>query len=91
MSFWTSDKGLSMRIDMLSDGIEWGIFNNAVKTIAKSMGVKQFIIAGGDDFPNICEYCEKYVDRIYKYGWFMPILPAHPHCHHFIDILIEES
>jgi len=91
LSFWETPEGLNERLDFILEGIRFGVFSNALKTIARSMGVKQFVVAGGDDYPNICEYCEMYVNKIYEYGMFMPILPKHPHCHHYIDIYMGQS
>lgn len=89
VEFWSSERGINLRLEMLGSEVTWGHFNNAVVAIASSVGIKKFVLAGPDGGP-ICAYCSKYVGNIYRAGQFMPSIPAHPFCRHWWDLYLEE-
>lgn len=83
--FWGTEEGLLKRIDLLSDQIQLGSFNNAVKVYATAVGVTDFRVSGTIQ-RNSCEWCIEHVGRVYHLGMFTPNLPRHPNCPHFFDI-----
>ena len=83
--YWSTMGGVAMRLEMLGNQIEYGTFNGAVKIVASSIGVFDFMMVG-EITPTSCEWCEQHVGRIYRLGQFMPNLPKHPHCAHWWDI-----
>ena len=84
--YWQSADGVLDRFSMLAEDVQLATFNGAVKIVATSFGVTDFIIRG-DLRPSSCEWCINHIGAIYHRGWFMPVLPRHPGCPHFYDIL----
>ena len=84
--YWLSPAGIEERLVMLADTVKWSTFNNALKVYGTAVGVTDWKIAGGLK-PGSCEWCKDHVGRIYHRGQFLPILPKHLGCPHFLDPL----
>lgn len=86
--FWTSDKGLLLRLDDLAESITWETVNNSLRILASEAGIKNFewVTEIG---PTTCDYCDAQSGRRYRVGQFMPRLPAHVSCRCHWDILTE--
>jgi hypothetical protein len=88
--YWGTPQGLRLRLEYLSEDLEWGVFNNAVQIEASSLGIMDFVMSGGL-IPTSCTWCEEHVDRVYRRGQFMPRLPKHPNCLHYWDVVIGKG
>lgn len=89
--YWSSEDGITKRLEMLGETLVMDFFNNAVQVQASAFGINDYKMVGpGADDPKICPYCAQYVGRTYRLGQFMPHLPAHIHCRHFWDIHIRD-
>lgn len=88
--YWSTEKGIAVRLEMLGHEVHWGYFNNAVKVFASEIGIKKFKMVGEITVTS-CAYCEHYVGHVYRLGQFMPDLPAHVFCKHWWDLFIEAS
>lgn len=84
--FWQSEAGILERLGLLSDQVQLGTYNNAVKVFATSVGATDLRISG-DITKNTCGWCAMHVGMVYHRGQFSPILPKHPNCVHFYEIL----
>jgi len=87
--YWSSESGITIRLEMLSHNITWGYFNNAVKVSASTFGIKYLKFVG--PVVGACPYCEPRVGRTYRLGQFMPDLPAHPWCRHWWDLFFPSG
>lgn len=85
VDFWNTEDGLIERIGLLSDQIQLGTYNNAVKVYATSVGATDFTISG-DLTKNSCNWCIMHVGQTYHRGQFMPELPKHPRCPHYYEV-----
>jgi len=87
--YWSSSDGIFFRLDMLTDAVETETFNEAVKVVGNTLGIKKFRVAGPLDF-KMCYWCADHLDKVYTSGQFMPQLPKHPHCRHYWDVMLSE-
>jgi hypothetical protein len=85
--YWSSEDGILIRLEMLGEAVVYGTYNHAVQISANAFGITHLQIAGPAGGP-ICDWCEEYLDRLYRVGQFMPELPHHPRCRHFWDVYI---
>jgi len=90
--FWSSEEGITIRLQDLSHDFTFKVFNGAIRGYAKDAGFKKFRwitsinnIARGVS----CSYCKAQNGREYKSGQFLPKMPAHIGCDCFWDILME--
>lgn len=89
IDYWTSEKGILLRLDMMAEFIVWRTVNNALQIYGSEAGAKYFRwVAELDD--RVCPYCESQHDRQFRLGQFMPNLPVHPGCRCFWDVGFEE-
>lgn len=86
--FWSSDKGLLLRLDDLAESVTWETVNNAFRILASEAGIRNFEWVT-EISPNTCSYCDAQSGRRYRVGQFMPRLPAHIACKCHWDILTE--
>ncbi|MCJ7762674.1 hypothetical protein MUP38_04370 [Candidatus Bathyarchaeota archaeon] len=79
-SFWTSEAGFLLRLDMLSQDIVWRTINNSIQLIGGEAGVREFewVTEYLDNEP--CNYCDSQSGRRYRVGQFIPRIPAHTNC-----------
>jgi hypothetical protein len=84
-NYWLTEDGILARLGMLSEDVQLGTFNNAVKIYGTALGVTDFVISG-DVGPNSCLWCIDHIGQSYHRGQFMPDLPKHINCIHFYDI-----
>jgi hypothetical protein len=69
------------RLAQLSDRVQNGTYNQALKIFGLQAGAEAFQITG--ELKNTsCSWCRLHVGQIYYRGQFMPYLPKHPHCPH---------
>jgi hypothetical protein len=82
VNYWQTSEGISERLTMLAEHIEWSTFNNAVKVYSTAVGVTEYDIAGQLK-KGSCPWCIDHIGRVYRLGQFMPILPRHIGCEHY--------
>jgi hypothetical protein len=86
VDYWQTQDGILDRFSMLAEDVQLGTFNGAVKVYGIALGVTDFVISGNLKATS-CEWCIGHVGVVYRRGMFMPILPRHPGCTHFYDVL----
>ena len=88
--FWSSSKGLRLRLGYLAEQITLGTYNRAIQVESSVIGINYFVIVGGLILTS-CEWCEEHLNRVYRRGQFMPRLPHHPNCIHSWDVVISKG
>lgn len=86
--YWSSEYGVTVRLEMLADYIRVEQYNNALTKAGAVFGVKKFRMVGA--LP-VCEYCQQYYGRVYSVGQFMPSFPAHPNCTHSWQVFYQKT
>jgi hypothetical protein len=86
VNYWETQDGILERFSMLAEDVQLSSFNGAVKVYGTALGVTDFVISGNLKTTS-CEWCIGHVGVVYHRGQFMPSLPKHPGCLHFLDIL----
>jgi hypothetical protein len=86
--FWSSEKGVLIRIEDLAHDFTFQIYNGALRGSFKDAGFRKFRWATTLD-GSTCRYCWDQNGREYNAGMFLPRMPAHPKCRCLWDILIS--
>jgi len=88
--FWSSPKGIEMRLQDLAESITWHTVNNAIQILGSNAGAKELEwVTEIDD--RSCNFCDSQSGRRYKFGQFIPLIPHHPHCRCHWDLIFPES
>jgi len=88
-AYWTSDKGINVRLEDLAEHIAYRTYNNAIQVYAANSEVYRFEWVTSID-ESTCNYCDGQSGRRYRKGQFMPQIPAHIGCRCAWDVLLEE-
>lgn len=86
--FWSSDQGILMRLEDLSEAVVWQTFNNATQLVGSEAGATMFEWVSEID-EKTCNYCDRQSGRRYRVGQFIPRIPAHPGCRCFWTVYFE--
>ena len=91
--YWKTPKGITRRIDSLSQNFNYLIVNNAFKVIAPVNGAHWMRwVDMGDD--HVCDICLSYASGgrggFYHVTWFMPEMPVHDGCRCQWEIWFED-
>lgn len=93
MSFWTSDKGILLRLKDLTWGLHTETYNGAIQVHVKAnpqLPVIEFeYVTAGDE--RVCAECDRFSGQRYRVGQFMPKLPRHPGCRCYWDLRLKEA
>ena len=91
--FWTSDRGILIRLEDLAWALNTEVYNNAIQVHVKAnpgLPVVEFeFVTAGDD--KVCADCDSFSGRRYRVGQFMPRLPRHGGCRCFWDLRLKED
>lgn len=88
MSYWLSDKGITVRLEDLAEHISYRTFNNAIQVYASEMSqVVMFEWVTRID-RSTCDYCDSQSGKPYRKGQFMPAIPAHIGCRCTWDVRV---
>ena len=90
--FWTSEQGVTIRLEDLAHDFVLRTYNGAVRGAFKEAGIKrlkwvtdiQLKKRGGT-----CQICLNRHDRIYNTGMFLPRMPVHNNCNCYWDAYME--
>lgn len=89
--YWLTDEGIDDRLEMLAEQVAFRTFNSALVTEGKKQGYSKYVVRGPWD-AKTCDSCAEVVGRsrfnVYTAYQFMPILPRHPNCRHYWDIVL---
>ena len=90
-AYWTSEKGITVRLADLAEHIAYRTYNKAIQVYGVNNGIKKFFPVGMID-ENTCDYCYAVLTRgkPYRVGQFMPTFPAHNGCRCMWDVFVEE-
>lgn len=83
--YWTSDEGILLRLEMMSEFVVWRTVNRAIQIYGSEAGAETFEWVSEID-QNTCGYCDSQSGRRYRRGQFMPEIPAHPRCRCHWDV-----
>jgi hypothetical protein len=91
--FWSTPKGITQSINMLSQDFNFMTVNGALKMSAPTNGVKYLYWRIAED-DKVCLKClEKATGGnggYYKVGWFLPKIPVHPRCRCQLELVMDE-
>jgi hypothetical protein len=87
-NYWMTEEGILERVSLLSDQVRLGGFNCALKVYASAAGITDFTVSG-ELKATSCAWCRLHVGRTYHLGMFLPNLPKHPGCLHFLDFEVN--
>jgi len=91
--YWTSDAGITRRIDSLSQYFAYKVVNRAWRIVGDHNGAKWLRWRDMGD-ARVCLQCQRYAAggrRGYYYiHWFMPEMPVHLGCRCQWEIIFRE-
>jgi len=86
--FWTSDKGILIRMEDLAHDFSLRTYNGALKGAFREAGFKELMWVSVID-ARTCNYCDSQNGRRYHTGMFLPRMPSHPSCRCMWDIFFR--
>ena len=87
--FWSSEEGITIRLQDLAHEFTFKTFNGALKGYFKESGIKKLRWITSKDNINkgvSCIICLRRNGKIYNTGQFLPYIPAHLGCDCYWDI-----
>lgn len=92
--FWTSEKGILVRLEDLAHDFVLRTYNGAVKGAFKEAGITRLKWITDIDLRRrggTCNICLYRHGKVYHTGMFLPRMPVHNHCKCGWDIKVELS